>query len=63
MTVADVAVSWIDAEVAQGTLGDKRLCDRLRRRRLQLDRAMGGPLPLACQGWADAKAAYRFFLG
>lgn len=53
-------VSWIDAELAGCALGDKRRCDRLRRLLHQLERAMGSPLPLACQDWANTKAAYRF---
>ena len=52
--------SWIDAEVAGCALGDKRLCDRLRRLLHQLEGAIGAPLPLACQDWANTKAAYRF---
>ena len=52
--------SWIDAELAGCALGDKRLCDRLRRLLHQLAGAMGGSLPLACQDWANTKAAYRF---
>ncbi|MFC7478146.1 IS4 family transposase [Dankookia sp. GCM10030260] len=53
--------SWIDAEVAGCALGDKRLGDRLRRLLHQMEGAMGAPLPLACQDWANTKAAYRFF--
>jgi hypothetical protein len=52
--------SWIDAELAGCALGDKRLCDRLRRLLHQFEGAMGAPLPLACQDWANTKAAYRF---
>jgi hypothetical protein len=52
--------SWIDAELAGCALGDKRLCDRLRRLLHQLAGAVGVPLPLACQDWANTKAAYRF---
>jgi hypothetical protein len=52
--------SWIDGELAGCALGDKRLCDRLRRLLHQLEGAMGAPLPLACQDWANTKAAYRF---
>lgn len=53
-------VSWIDAELAGCALGDKRLRDRLRRLLHQLEGAIGAPLPLACQDWANTKAAYRF---
>jgi Transposase DNA-binding/Transposase DDE domain len=51
---------WIDGELAGCALGDKRLCDRLRRLLHQLEGAMGAPLPFACQDWANTKAAYRF---
>jgi hypothetical protein len=51
---------WIDAELAGCALGDKRLCGRLRPLLHQLEGAMGAPLPLACQDWANTKAAYRF---
>jgi hypothetical protein len=54
-------VCWIETELAGCALGDKRLCDRLRRLLHQLEGAMGAPLPLACQDWANTKAAYRFF--
>jgi hypothetical protein len=58
--IADVETSWIDAEIAGCALGDERLCNRLRQLLQQLEGAMGAPLPLACQDWANAKAAYRF---
>lgn len=53
--------SWIDTELAGCALGDQRLCDRLRRLLHQLEGAVGASLPLACQDWANTKAAYRFF--
>jgi hypothetical protein len=53
-------VSWIDTELAGCMLGDRRLCDRLRRLLHQFEGAVGAPLPLACQDWANTKAAYRF---
>jgi hypothetical protein len=58
--IAGDGTSWIDAEVAGCALGDKRLCSRLRQLLQQLEGTMGTPLPLACQDWANAKAAYRF---
>jgi transposase-like protein len=53
--------SWVDGELACDAFGDKRLADRLRRLLHQLEGAVGQPLPLACQDWANTKAAYRFF--
>jgi hypothetical protein len=52
--------SWIGTELAGCTLGDTHLTDRLRRLLYQLAAAMSAPLPLACQDWANTKAAYRF---
>jgi Transposase DNA-binding len=51
---------WIDTELTGCALGDRRLCDRLRRLLHQVEGAIGAPLPLACQDWANTKAAYRF---
>jgi hypothetical protein len=53
--------SWLDEELAGSTFADARLGQWLRRLLEQLCRAMGASLPLACQDWAAAKAAYRFF--
>lgn len=55
------SASWVDAELAACDLGDRRLVERLRHLLGQLGRAIGQPLPLACQDWAGTKAAYRFF--
>lgn len=52
--------TWIDTEVAECRLGDQRLTKRLRLLLQQLEQAAGAPLPLACQDWANTKAAYRF---
>ncbi|MBK1660600.1 IS4 family transposase [Paracraurococcus ruber] len=56
----DAERSWIDTEVAGCQLGDQRLGKRLRLLLGQLEQAAGSPLPLACQDWANTKAAYRF---
>ena len=53
-------VSWIDRELACSKFSDERLGKRLRKLLVQLDAGMGQPLPLACQDWANTKAAYRF---
>jgi len=57
---SDAGRSWIDTEVAGCRLGDERLSKRLRLLLGQLEQAAGSPLPLACQDWANTKAAYRF---
>ncbi|HEX2142459.1 MAG TPA: IS4 family transposase, partial [Candidatus Limnocylindria bacterium] len=48
-------------ELAGCAFADERLGRRLRKLLERLAGAMGESLPLACQDWADTKAAYRFF--
>ena len=55
----DVA-SWVDQELAGSSFKDERLGRRLRKLLVQIANAVGAPLPLACQDWANTKAAYRF---
>ena len=52
------AASWVDQELAGSRFKDERLGRRLRK--LQMAGAVGASLPLACQDWANTKAAYRF---
>src|SRR5690348_4806525 len=53
--------AWIDDELAGCRLADGRLDRRLRTLLEQIAGAMGDSIPLACQDWANTKAAYRFF--
>ncbi len=53
--------SWVDEEIVEGQLPDKRLERRLRQVFDQMGGAMGQTIPRACQDWANTKAAYRFF--
>ena len=53
--------AWLDTELAGCSLADERLARRLRKVLAQIGGAMGQSLPLACQNWANTKAAYRFF--
>jgi hypothetical protein len=53
--------AWIDGELAGCSLADERLTKRLRKLVAQIGSAMGQSIPLVCQDWANAKAAYRFF--
>jgi hypothetical protein len=55
------ADAWFDRELADCTFADERLGKRLRRLVEQMEGAMGASIPLACQDWANTKAAYRFF--
>jgi hypothetical protein len=53
--------AWIDDELSGCRLADERLGRRLGTLLDQMAGAMGGSIPLACQDWANTKAAYRFF--
>ena len=52
---------WIERELAASKLSDARLEKRLRHLVEQLAQGVGRSIPWACQDWAAAKAAYRFF--
>jgi hypothetical protein len=54
------APSWVERELADCSFRDKRLGQRLRKLLTHMASATGGCLPLACQEWANTKAAYRF---
>ena len=53
--------AWFDHELAGCTFADERLGKRLRQLVGRMEGAMGASIPLACQDWANTKAAYRFF--
>src|SRR4051794_25827635 len=55
------ANAWIDREIAGCRFAAERLSGRLRTLLAQMAGALGGSIPLACQDWANTKAAYRFF--
>ena len=55
------AESWIDRETTDVTFGDERLGRRFKTLLADIGGAIGASLPLACQDWANTKAAYRFF--
>jgi len=55
------ATSWIDRELAACELADTRLDERLRTLLEQIGGSVGESIPMACQDWANTKAAYRFF--
>jgi len=52
---------WIGNELARCNFKDERHSNRLRKLLEQLSDKIGGSIPLACQDWANTKAAYRFF--
>ena len=52
---------WIDQELEGAYFQDVRLGKRLRTLLGLMANGIGQPIPLACQDWANTKAAYRFF--
>lgn len=52
--------SWIHREIAGCEFADVRLGRRFRNLLEQIGDAVGDSIPLACQDWANTKAAYRF---
>jgi len=52
---------WIDREIESCTFVDERLGKRFRTLLEQLSDGAGESIPMACQDWANTKAAYRFF--
>jgi hypothetical protein len=52
--------SWIDEELAGCKFADVRLDKRLRMLVERLSEGVGETIPMACQDWANTKAAYRF---
>jgi hypothetical protein len=53
--------AWIDRELNGAYFQDVRLGRRLRTLLGLMSNGMGQTIPLACQDWANTKAAYRFF--
>ena len=51
---------WIDRELAGSSLCDERLNKRLLALVKQLEGGNAQSIPMACQDWANTKAAYRF---
>lgn len=47
--------SWIDRETDGSEFGDARLGERFRKLMGSLDGAIGQPIPLACEDWANMK--------
>lgn len=51
---------WLEGEIAGCAFPDARLVQRLRKLLERMAGAVGESLPMACQDWANTKAAYRF---
>ncbi|MFK3780271.1 transposase [Agrobacterium sp. NPDC089420] len=56
------ATLWFDEELASCSLADKRLDRRLRQLVGRMGGSIGASIPLACQDWANTKAAYPVLL-
>jgi Transposase DNA-binding/Transposase Tn5 dimerisation domain len=54
------AAGWIHREIAGCEFADVRLGRRFHNLLEQIGDAVGESIPLACQDWANTKAAYRF---
>jgi hypothetical protein len=52
--------SWIDQELADCEFADVRLGKRFKTFVEHLSKGIGETIPMACQDWANTKAAYRF---
>ena len=53
-------VEWVQKEVEGCEFGDRRLRKRFEKVLAALSGQMGSSLSVACQDWANTKAAYRF---
>ncbi|WGS19213.1 MULTISPECIES: transposase [unclassified Bradyrhizobium] len=53
--------TWLDREAAGREFKDERLGRRFCKLLAQIGSETGQSIPLVCQDWANAKAAYRFF--
>ncbi len=60
-TEKHVDKAWIDQECSGCQFSDVRLQKRFRKLVEQISQGVGNSIPLACQDWANTKAAYRFF--
>lgn len=56
-----VEASWSEAELAGAEFGDQRLKKRLIKIATEVFKQPLASINQACEDWADAKAAYRFF--
>ena len=52
---------WVDGEIDENVFIDARLGKRFRELLIRMGGGIGESIPLACQDWANTKAAYRFF--
>jgi hypothetical protein len=53
---------WIDTELAESQLCDRRHVKRLAHLLERLSEQAVSSIPRACHGWAETIAAYRFWI-
>ena len=53
--------AWVEKEVESSEFSDRRLKSRFKKLLLNLSEHLGSSISIACQDWANTKAAYRFF--
>lgn len=53
--------NWAESEFTSANLGDKRLNKRLSIIAERFSKSPESAIPQSCEGWAETKAAYRFF--
>jgi Transposase DNA-binding len=58
---SETSEPWTDKEVGKTAFQGLRLGRRFRELLKQMGGGLGESIPLACQDWANTKAAYRFF--
>jgi hypothetical protein len=54
-------MDWAETELPTIDLGDQRLNKRAKKLLQTLGGKPDATIPVACRGWSEAKAAYRFF--
>lgn len=54
-------MNWVEDEMKTINLGDESLNNRLKSLLNALSQSPLESIPVACGGWAETKAAYRFF--
>src|SRR5262245_42923415 len=57
----ELSMDWVENECGSMNLGDKRLNARAKLLLKQLSNKPMESIPACCKGWAETKAAYRFF--
>ena len=56
-----ISTAWVDSELSAGQFADARHGARLNSLVHSMAESIGRSIPLACEDWANTKAAYRLF--